>query len=332
MLLTDIDDRKVAEAAVRASEQDCRQIIDSIPGLVWTMTATGEVELVNQQMLDYFGRTPDQLADWALLVHPDDRPSVVDRWHQTIETGQPYDIQHRLRRADGVYRWFQSRGLPQRDGKGSILRWYNLLTDIDDGKRAEEALRSDEHRLRQILHNIPGPVSIMNAAGELEFVSRQSIQYFGKTAEELNHWATSDGIHPEDLPRMIQAWKQAIETGQPIEVEHRSRRVDGVYRWFLLRGRPQRDLEGRVIRWYNLVTDIDDRKRAEEKVQRSEAYLSEAQHLSHTGSFGCKLPSGEMFWSEETFRIFGYSLLLQRTAIWRGRSTQAHFVQICSTG
>jgi PAS domain S-box-containing protein len=71
------------------------------------MTATGEVELVNQQMLDYFGRTPDQLADWALLVHPDDRPGVVDRWHRTIETGQPYDIEHRLRRADGAYRWFQ---------------------------------------------------------------------------------------------------------------------------------------------------------------------------------------------------------------------------------
>jgi PAS domain S-box-containing protein len=148
----------------------------------------------------------------------------------------------------------------------------------------------------------------MNAAGELEFVSRQSMQYFGKTAEELNHWATSDGIHPEDLPRMIQAWKQAIETGQPIEVEHRSRRVDGVYRWFLLRGRPQRDLEGRVIRWYNLVTDIDDRKRAEEKVQtqRSVSVRSPSTSVTRVAS-AAKFPSGEMFWSEETFRIFGYS-------------------------
>ena len=125
----------------------------------------------------------------------------MDRWRRTIETGQPYDIEHRLRRADGAYRWFQARGLPQRDGKGSILRWYNLLTDIDDGKRAEEALRSDEQRLRQILDNIPGPVSMMNEEVNSRICQLANDEYFGKTAEELKNWATSDGIHPEDLPR-----------------------------------------------------------------------------------------------------------------------------------
>jgi PAS domain-containing protein len=79
-----------------------------------------------------------------------------------------------------------------------------------------------------------------------------------------------------------------------------------VYRWFRVRGRPQRDAEGRIVRWYNLVTDIDDRKKAEEELRRSKAYLTEAQRLSLTGSFGCRLSTGEMFWSEETFRIYGY--------------------------
>src|SRR5205823_3962832 len=105
----------------------------------------------------------------------------------------------------------------------------------------------------------------------------------------------------DDLPRMMDAYRRSIETGQPLDVENRSRRADGVYRWFHVRGRPQRDAQGRIVRWYNLVTDIDERKRAEEELRRSEAYLTEAQHLSRTGSFGCKVSSGEMFWSEETF-------------------------------
>src|SRR5258706_12053933 len=97
-----------------------------------------------------------------------------------------------------------------------------------------------------------------------------------------------------------------METGQPSDVETRSRRADGVYRWFHLRSRPQRDAEGRIVRWYNLVTDIDERKKAEDELHRSAAYLTEAQRLSLTGSFGCNLSTGEMFWSDETFRIYGY--------------------------
>ena len=122
----------------------------------------------------------------------------------------------------------------------------------------------------------------------------------------MKNWDTSDAVHPDDLPHMIEAYRHSMETGQPLDVENRSRRADGTYHWCHVRGRPQRDAEGRIIRWYTLVTDIDERKRAEEGLQRSQAYLTEAQHLSRTGSFGCKVSSGEMFWSEETFRIFGY--------------------------
>jgi PAS domain S-box-containing protein len=141
---------------------------------------------------------------------------------------------------------------------------------------------------------------------ELELVSRPVLEYFGKTIEELQNWAISDAHHPDDLPRVVEAYRRAIDTGEPLDVETRNRRADGVYRWFHVRGRPQRDAEGRILRWFNLVTDIDERKRAEEEVRRSEAYLTEAQHLSRTGSFGCHVSSGEMFWSDETFRIFGY--------------------------
>src|SRR5258706_14496479 len=101
-------------------------------------------------------------------------------------------------------------------------------------------------------------------------------------------------------------WKRSVETGQPHDLELRQRRADGVYRWFQSRALPARDTEGRITGWYMLLTDIDDRKKTEEELHRSKAYLTEAQRLSLTGSFGCRLSTGEMFWSDETFRIYGY--------------------------
>jgi formate hydrogenlyase transcriptional activator len=268
---TDLEERKCAEQALRSNEQSLRLIVDSIPGFVCTLSAAGEVELLNRQLLEYFGKTPEELKNWATsdAVHPDDLPRVIDAWRRSVKTGQPYALELRQRRADGVYRWFQSRALPARDAEGRITGWYMLLTDIDDRKRAEDTLRSNEQSLRLVVDSIPGFVATMNAAGEAELINRQTLEYFGKTAEELKNWATSDALHPDDLPRMVDAWKRGIETGELVELEHRSRRADGVYRWFQLRSLPQRDAEGRIVRWYNLVTDIDERKRAEGELEKA---------------------------------------------------------------
>ncbi len=279
---TDIEDRKRAENVLRSNEQSLRMVVDSIPGLVCTLNVQGEVELLNRQVLEYFGKTADELKNWATsdAVHPNDLPRVVDAWKRSIKTGEPYILELRQRRADGVYRWFQSRAVAARDAEGRITGWYMLLTDIDDRKRAEEALQSNEQSLRLIVDTIPGFVSTANAAGEVELVNRQVLEYFGKTIDELKNWDTSDAIHPDDLPHMIAAYRRSIETGEPLDVENRSRRADGVYRWFQVRGRAQRDAEGRIVRWYNLVTDIDERKHAEaalrsafNEIAKSEAEL-----------------------------------------------------------
>ncbi len=268
---TDLEDRKCTEQALRSKEQGLRLIVDSIPGFVCTLSAAGEVELLNRQLLEYFGKTPEELKNWATsdAVHPDDLPRVIDAWRRSVETGQPYVLELRQRRADGVYRWFQSRALPARDTEGRITGWYMLLTDIDDRKRAEDCLRSNEQSLRLIVDSIPGFVATLSAGGEIELVNRQLLEYFGTTTEELKNWATSDMIHPDDLPRMSEAWKRAIETGQPLELENRSRRADGVYRWFQVRWLPQRDADGRIVRWYSLGTDIDERKRAEDGLEKA---------------------------------------------------------------
>ncbi len=264
---TDIEDWKRAEEAVRASEERLRLIVDNIPGLVGTRAATGEPEFVNRQMLEFFGQSLEQMPDWTSLIHPDDRERVVNLWRHSVETGQPYDVEHRARRADGVFRWLHSRAQSLRDAEGRIIRWCIMLTDVDDRKRAEEALRAGNLNFRLIIDSIPGLVHTLTAAGELEFVNQQNLAYFGKTLEELRSWATSDVFHPDDLARAIEAWKHTQETGQPDEIECRLRRADGAYRWFQLRCLPLRDSEDRIIRWMSLHTDIDERKQAEDRLQ-----------------------------------------------------------------
>src|SRR5215471_14538308 len=306
---TDIEDRKRSEGGVRASELSWRQIVDNIPGLVATMGATGEVEFLNRQTLEYFGKTNEELKDWALtdVVHPEDLPRVIEARIKSIEEGQIYEVEHRCRRADGVYRWFQVRGVPVRNAEGTITAWYLLLTDIEDRKRAEASLRARELSWRQIIDNIPGLVSTAEATGEPEFFNRRELEYFGKTNEELKNWARNDVMHPEDLPGVVEAWAKSIQTGQILEVETRLRRADGIYRWFQMRAVPARDAEGKISDWYALHTDIDDRKRAEQRLRESEAYLAEAQGLSQTGSWAWNPATGDIrYCSEMCCRVLGF--------------------------
>jgi PAS domain S-box-containing protein len=257
----------------RDSEHNSRLLLDSIPGLVALLTAAGEVQFVNRQILEYTGQTLEELKQWGTndTVHPEDLPHVIEVFTQSIGSGNPYEIVQRLRRSDGAYRWFQNNGFPLRDASGQIIRWCVLLTDIDERKRAEDALRESERESRLIVDSIPGLVAVFTPRGELEFVNRPILDYFGTTLEELKHWGTGGTTHPEDLPRIVELFTRSIASGDPFEFEVRARRFDGVYRWFQSRGLPLRDTSGHIIRWYNLLIDIDERKRAEEELRRSEA-------------------------------------------------------------
>jgi PAS domain S-box-containing protein len=234
---------------------------------------TGGVEFVNHQILDYFGKTLEELNDWGVLVHPDDRARIIDLWTRSVATGEPYDAEHRVVRADGTYGWLHSRGLPLRDISGSIVRWYNLLTDIDERKRAEEALRESERESRLIVDTIPGLVAMLTPAGEVDFVNHRLVEYCGQPLEAMKQWGTNGTVHSKDLPRVVQVFTQAITAGEPYDFEARIRRFDGVYSWFQLRGLPLRDTGAQIARWYVLLTDTDDRKRAEDTIHASERNL-----------------------------------------------------------
>jgi formate hydrogenlyase transcriptional activator len=270
-----------AKEDLRAGEESLRLIVDSIPGLVHTTTAEGKLEFVNRQLLDYFGKTLDELKGWATndVIHPDDRSHVIAAFTRSIETGQTYDIEQRCRRKDGVYRWFHVRALAVRDTEGGIIRWYTLFTDIDERKQAEEALRQDERELRQLIDFLPQHVMVLDADGHLLEANQMVLDYTGHTLKEMRDKGAEglvDGYsHPDDAERLWSECQRGLSSGAPFEIERRARGKDGRYRWFLFRLSPLRDEQGRVTRWYAAATDIEERKQAEQRLQNENVALRE---------------------------------------------------------
>jgi len=125
--------RTSANKQTERTERESWQLIDSIPGPIALLTKAGQIEMVNHHLLEYFGATIEEIRQWGTngMVHSEDLPDAAERFTRSIESGAPFESEHRLRRSDGVYRWFQSRGLPLRDANGHIVRWCWLLTDID---------------------------------------------------------------------------------------------------------------------------------------------------------------------------------------------------------
>jgi PAS domain S-box-containing protein len=200
--------------------------------------------------MDYFGKTAEELNAWGTndAVHPDDLPRVTAEVTHSFTTGTPYDSELRYRRADGVYRWFQVRILPVRDTEGRITSWYGLLTDIEERKRAEEALREGEYESRLIVDSIPGLIAVLDTSGELERLNQRFLDYLGRSLEEARQWAIDGTIHPDDRPAYLQAFERSFAAGDPYEYEVRTRRYDGVYRWLNMRGLPLRDRCERRLR------------------------------------------------------------------------------------
>jgi PAS domain S-box-containing protein len=181
-------------------------------------------------------------------------------------------------------------------------------------------LQSSEDRLRLVIDTIPAYAWSARPDGSVDFINRRFLEFTGRSMEDILDWGWGSLVHPDDLMRYVGEWQAAVATGEPMESEARVRRMDGDYRWLLIRNVPLRDELGNIVNWYGTSIDIEERHRAEDALRRSEAFQSEAQRLSKTGSFGWSVSTGEILWSEETFRIFQYDrttkptveLILQR--------------------
>ena len=293
-----------------ASEYDFRRIVDAIPAMVCTLNANLELELMSRPLSEYFGKTPQELRDWEHngTVHPDDLDAVITQTRRSAISGEPFEVEHRCLRHDGEFRWCEVRAWPLRGTDKAVVRWYAVLNDIEDKKRAESALREKEHSLSLIINTIPVLAWSARPDGTADFFNDHYLQYTGLTSEQAANWGWTGSIDPDNLAELSRYWQAIVPAGTSGEIEVRMRRSDGVYRWFLIRANPLRDETGRILRWYGTNTDIDDQKRAEEQSRRSEAFLAEAQHLTRIGSFSWCVPTGTIRWSEPLYAMFGFEL------------------------
>jgi formate hydrogenlyase transcriptional activator len=255
-----------------------RAILDALPVIAWCKLPDGSNEFVNRRWQDYTGIPEDEARGqgWQAAVHPDDLPKLREKWAAMVASGKSGEFEGRLRRHDGVLRWFLARFEPVRDDAGEIVRWYGTSTDIDALKQAEAKLQEDERALRRITDAIPQTIVVQDPDGIPVYANQAALDYTGLTMADV---LTSDFrariFHPEDLKRVGEQRQAALARGLPFEIEQRALRNDGQYRWFLIRYNPFRDEHGRLVNWYATGTDIDDRKRAEDRTRNENVALRE---------------------------------------------------------
>jgi len=310
--VTDITAAKQAEDNIRQSERELRQILECAPKWVAVLGADRSPLYANQAVLDYFGSTLEDWreADRQKYYHPDDWERLTGETQSKFLSGLPHEYEARFLGKDGKYRWFLFRWSPLRDEQGRVTRWYAAATDIEERKQAEEILRESEKSVRLIVDSIAGLVAIMTPEGEVESVNSRVLEYFGKTLNELKGWSTGNAVHPDDLPKAVTAWRRSVETGDTYDLDQRLRGADGAYRWFHVRGLPLRDANGHIVRWYNLLTDIDERRRAEEKVQQSEMELRQLLDFApqYVAVLGPDRDRTRLYTNQALLDYFGFTL------------------------
>jgi PAS domain S-box-containing protein len=285
------DNAEYRESTARAqqAEQEIRLTVDTVPALIARYRADGFMDFRNRNWREYTGLSEDNREGrrWGSALHPDDEEMVERAWREHLTTGEPFDLEQRLRKANGEYRWHLVRRVPLRGERGEVIKWYAIAFDIDDKKQTDDALRKSEadlararHELQLTIDTIPVLVLRHRADGIIDFINEVGRTYSGlKTTRWTSR--TSSITHPDDVPRLEAAWDVALRNGEPFESEVRLRRADGEYRWFATRRVPLRQ-NGEVIAWYAATYDIEDRKRAESELIESERRLREAQmELAH---------------------------------------------------
>src|ERR1700722_9395156 len=307
--VTDITQRKTAEEKILCNERELRTLIDVMPVYVGTALPDGTAEFFSQSWLDYFGQSREEAMGWgwAGVIHPGDVDRVLAHWQAGWASGEPVEKELRCRRADGVYHGFLSRNIPIRDDEVKIVKWYGILFDIDVLKKTESALQTREHELVGIIETIPSMIVSISPTGEVTHLNQRHLEYFGARFEELTNRGWAKFIHPDDLEETATSFFRSIEAGEPYNLINRLRRADGEYRWHHTMGEALRDPDGKIIQWYGLSMDIDEQKRAEETVRKSERELRTLIDVM-PAIVGISLPDGTVdFLSQSWLDYFGQS-------------------------
>ncbi len=294
--------------AARQSERELRDVVNTVPAHVWRTSPEGHVDFVNDRWSQFTGLALDQAFGWKweAVLHPDDRANFVADWHTALKNGQGMESESRVRRADGEYRWWFIRNVPLRDEAGKLVRWYGTAIDIEDRKRAEQALRKSEERWRSVFENSAIGVALTDLNGRFLATNHVYQTMVGYKEEELRALCFLDVTHEEYREANWALITELLEgKRRQFQIEKKYLRKDGSAicvsnNVSLVPG------SERVPRFIMALSeDITERKRAEEKLRHTEADLLEAQRISQTGSWKLDASKETVTVSPQIFRIFG---------------------------
>ena len=293
-----------------------RQIIDSSPALIHTARPDGYLDFFNQGWLNFIGQPAEKLLgwDWTSFIHSEDVEGFVQKWRDSIATGEAFEATARVRRADGKYRWMLHRKRAMRSDNGRIIKWHGSSIDIDDQRSAEKQLiknaqesQRSEFYLAEAQRLAHIGSWVFEPTGVFEYWSPELFGIYGldpaKDAPNLDAYLAC--VHPHDREFMASLIKRMLAEGLGCDVTKRIVRPDGELRHIRCVGAPVVE-NGTLKRIVGSAIDVTEHEVLTQELRRREAYLAEAQRLSHTGSFGWRPRYGENVWSDETYRIFEY--------------------------
>ncbi len=277
----DIHDRKQAEDAVRKSEQRFRSLIEASSQIVWSCAPSGE-QLQSQPAWQAFtGQTDEELLGqgWLDSVHPDDRSAGRESWERCVITHEIFDVEYRVRRHDGVWRWMHVRAAPVFDAAGKLCEWIGANADITERKQSEQALRESEAQFQMLANSIPQLAWMADSTGSIFWYNQRWYDFTGTTLEEMKGWGWGKVHHPEHVKRVIESIAGAFAGGERWEDTFPLRSRDGGWRWFLSRAVPMRDTEGRIVRWFGTNTDITHQREVEQSLRHSNEDLQQFSYV-----------------------------------------------------
>lgn len=261
-----------ASKVIAESERKFRTIAEAMPQMAWSTRPDGQPDYSNRHWYEYTG-LPFGSADkgaWDRLLHPDDRDRAQARWQRSLVTGEPYEMEYRLRHHSGEYRWILGRALPVRNEKGEIEGWFGTNTDVHDWKRTDQALAESEHRYRALVEASATLVWRATPDGSIIDASSGWKDVSGQEPGDFRGYGWLDTVHPDDRERVIRHWQNVLASRQPGGDEFRVRHVNGEYRWFATKAVPLLNAEGIAQEWVGTITDVHEQKVAAERIHRSE--------------------------------------------------------------
>jgi hypothetical protein len=277
----------VHKKAMQSSlEEELAVLVDRVPGHIWRLDPDGEPVFFNRRMVDFLGLDVAELKKTGMsrlevfmeAVHPEDAGGFRDTLSHCLTTGVNFAFRHRLRGADGIYRWISSRAEPMRDQAGRIVQWFGLGHDIDEQMHAEQALRRSEQELSILVDMVPSHLWRLTPEGETSLANKRLVDFLGVDAADKRalHEALATIFHPDDVQEVGEVLGRCLVTGERFSMKYRLRRADGVYRWMSGRAEPLRDQSGRITQWFGLCHDIEDQMRAEDALRRASDKLAQA--------------------------------------------------------